>query len=132
MLFELLQGQNDILSARQSRLASITVRPFHVLGSCETIRRYSRSEVGAACNSLWRAHCEMVLKVHISSFLFYCSEIQREQRANERRRTLFVSSAGLEHAKQLVTSYKKGEIKSMTPELWQAKKVIDSTLHPGT
>ncbi|KAK6368585.1 Sideroflexin FSF1 [Lithohypha guttulata] len=47
-------------------------------------------------------------------------------------RTLFVSSSGLEHAKQLVTSYKKGEIQSMTPELWQAKKVIDSTLHPDT
>ncbi|KAK5091307.1 Sideroflexin FSF1 [Lithohypha guttulata] len=47
-------------------------------------------------------------------------------------RTLFVSSTGLEHAKQLVTSYKKGEIQSMTPELWQAKKVIDSTLHPDT
>lgn len=44
---------------------------------------------------------------------------------------MFVSSSGLEHAKQLVTSYKKGEIQSMTPELWQAKKVIDSTLHPG-
>lgn len=47
-------------------------------------------------------------------------------------RTLFVSSSGLENAKQLVTAYRQGEIKSMTPELWHAKKVIDSTLHPGT
>ncbi|RMZ82716.1 hypothetical protein DV738_g1524, partial [Chaetothyriales sp. CBS 135597] len=47
-------------------------------------------------------------------------------------RTLLVSKAGLEHAKQLVTSYKKGEIASMTPELWQAKKIVDSTLHPDT
>ncbi|QIW95824.1 hypothetical protein AMS68_001342 [Peltaster fructicola] len=45
-------------------------------------------------------------------------------------RTLFVSTSGLEHAKQLVTQYKQGTIRSMTPELWQAKKVIDSTLHP--
>jgi hypothetical protein len=46
-------------------------------------------------------------------------------------RTLFTSSAGLEHAKDLVTSYKQGKIQSMTPELWKAKKVIDATLHPG-
>ncbi|KAG9721015.1 hypothetical protein KCU59_g3841, partial [Aureobasidium melanogenum] len=36
-------------------------------------------------------------------------------------RTLFTSSAGLEHAKDLVTSYKQGKIQSMTPELWKAK-----------
>lgn len=47
-------------------------------------------------------------------------------------RTLFVSASGLENAKKLVTSYKKGEVKSMTPEIWQAKKIIDSTLHPDT
>ena len=46
-------------------------------------------------------------------------------------RTLFVDSSGLENAKKLVSRYKLGEIKSMTPELWQAKKVVDSTLHPG-
>lgn len=47
------------------------------------------------------------------------------------RRTLFVSSSGLENAKRLVSSYKTGEAKVMTPEIWQAKKVVDSTLHPG-
>ncbi|ORY13859.1 sideroflexin-5 [Clohesyomyces aquaticus] len=47
-------------------------------------------------------------------------------------RTLLTSSAGLEHAKQLVTSYKQGKIQDMTPELWTAKKIIDSTLHPDT
>lgn len=47
-------------------------------------------------------------------------------------RTLFVSSAGLEGAKKLLSSYKNGEIQIMTPELWQAKKVVDSTLHPDT
>ncbi|TKA75705.1 hypothetical protein B0A49_01959 [Cryomyces minteri] len=47
-------------------------------------------------------------------------------------RTLFTSSADLEHAKELVSSYKQGRIQHMTPDLWRAKKVIDSTLHPGT
>ena len=46
-------------------------------------------------------------------------------------RTLFVGQTGLERAKQLISSYKQGEIKVMTPELWKAKKVVDSTLHPG-
>ncbi|KAF2720662.1 Tricarboxylate/iron carrier [Polychaeton citri CBS 116435] len=45
-------------------------------------------------------------------------------------RTLFTSQAGLEHAKELVTQYKQGKIQQMTPELWDAKKIIDSTLHP--
>jgi len=47
-------------------------------------------------------------------------------------RTLFTSAAGLENAKQLVTAYKTGKIRDMTPDLWEAKKTIDSTLHPGT
>lgn len=47
-------------------------------------------------------------------------------------RTLLVGKNGLEHAKQLLTSYKQGQIKEMTAELWTAKKVVDSTLHPGT
>ncbi|KPI35446.1 putative mitochondrial transport protein fsf1 [Cyphellophora attinorum] len=47
-------------------------------------------------------------------------------------RTLFVSADGLENAKQLVTLYKTGKTKQMTPELWEAKKVVDSTLHPDT
>ncbi|KAL8926005.1 MAG: hypothetical protein Q9208_003146 [Pyrenodesmia sp. 3 TL-2023] len=47
-------------------------------------------------------------------------------------RTLFVSSAGLESAKSLITAYKQGQVQSMTPELWRAKKIVDSTLHPDT
>ncbi|MCJ1469861.1 hypothetical protein MMC07_008505 [Pseudocyphellaria aurata] len=47
-------------------------------------------------------------------------------------RTLFVSTTGLENAKKLISSYKQGHGKTMTPELWQAKKVVDSTLHPDT
>ncbi|WPH03543.1 sideroflexin-5 [Acrodontium crateriforme] len=45
-------------------------------------------------------------------------------------RTLFTSSSGLEQAKSLITQYKQGKIESMTPELWSAKKIVDSTLHP--
>ena len=47
-------------------------------------------------------------------------------------RTLLTSSTGLEHAKQLVTAYKQGKIQDMNPELWNAKKIIDSTIHPDT
>ncbi|MCJ1296821.1 hypothetical protein MMC34_008389 [Xylographa carneopallida] len=46
-------------------------------------------------------------------------------------RTLLVSSADLENAKRLISSYKQGQTGSMTPDLWQAKKIVDSTLHPG-
>ncbi|KAL4743551.1 Tricarboxylate/iron carrier [Aspergillus similis] len=47
-------------------------------------------------------------------------------------RMLFVSSAGLEQAKRLISSYKQNEIPAMNAELWRAKKVVDSTLHPDT
>jgi len=47
------------------------------------------------------------------------------------QRTLFVSASGLEQAKQLISAYKLGHVPSMTPELWAAKKIVDSTLHPG-
>ncbi|KAI9721608.1 MAG: hypothetical protein M1828_005098 [Chrysothrix sp. TS-e1954] len=46
--------------------------------------------------------------------------------------TLFTSSTSLENSKQLITRYKTGEIQSMNDELWQAKKTVDSTLHPDT
>lgn len=38
---------------------------------------------------------------------------------------------GLERAKNAIVAYKTGQVKEMTPELWQAKKIVDSTLHPG-
>lgn len=28
--------------------------------------------------------------------------------------------------------YKQGRVADMTPEMWTAKKTIDSTLHPGS
>ncbi|KAJ0164332.1 putative mitochondrial transport protein fsf1 [Colletotrichum tanaceti] len=46
--------------------------------------------------------------------------------------TLLVGSTGLEQAKSLLTDYKQGKIPFMTPDLWKAKKVVDSTLHPDT
>jgi len=46
-------------------------------------------------------------------------------------RTLLVSSTGLEQSKSLIARYKQGDLKDMTPDLWHAKKVVDSTLHPG-
>ncbi|CAK7271267.1 Sideroflexin FSF1 [Sporothrix epigloea] len=47
-------------------------------------------------------------------------------------RTLLVGSTGLEQAKRAIVAYKQGETKEMTPELWKAKKIVDSTLHPDT
>ncbi|KAL2022552.1 hypothetical protein VTK56DRAFT_5159 [Thermocarpiscus australiensis] len=47
-------------------------------------------------------------------------------------RTLLVGRAGLEQAKNALIAYKQGQIKEMTPELWRAKKIVDSTLHPDT
>jgi len=46
--------------------------------------------------------------------------------------TLLVGKTGLEQAKKLLVSYKQGEMREMTPQLWKAKKIVDSTLHPGT
>ncbi|KAJ2897974.1 Tricarboxylate/iron carrier [Zalerion maritima] len=47
-------------------------------------------------------------------------------------RTLLAGTKGLEQAKQLVMAYKAGQMEDMTPELWHAKKIVDSTLHPDT
>ncbi|KAI9166592.1 Sideroflexin fsf1 [Paramyrothecium foliicola] len=46
--------------------------------------------------------------------------------------TLFAGTTGLEHAKRLVTDFKTGKVENMNPELWKAKKIVDSTLHPDT
>ncbi|KAI1422025.1 sideroflexin-5 [Xylaria sp. FL1777] len=47
-------------------------------------------------------------------------------------RTLLAGKSGLEDAKRLIVAYKQGEIKEMSPELWRAKKIVDSTIHPDT
>ncbi|KAI5924971.1 Tricarboxylate/iron carrier [Camillea tinctor] len=46
--------------------------------------------------------------------------------------TLFAGKHGLENAKALLVAYKQGDIKEMTPDLWKAKKIVDSTIHPDT
>jgi hypothetical protein len=48
------------------------------------------------------------------------------------QRTLFTSDAELKHAINLLTIYKNDHAKVMRTELWQAKKIVDSTLHPDT
>lgn len=45
---------------------------------------------------------------------------------------LLTTSADLDRARSLVSQYKNGLVKQMTPELWHAKKVLDSTVHPDT
>jgi hypothetical protein len=47
------------------------------------------------------------------------------------RRTLLVGREGLDHAKKLISGYKQGKVRDMNAELWSAKKIVDSTLHPG-
>jgi len=47
-------------------------------------------------------------------------------------RTLLVSNDGLQQAKGLISAYKQGKMKEMTPDLWKAKKTVDATLHPDT
>jgi Sideroflexins len=46
-------------------------------------------------------------------------------------RTLLVNKEGLGHAKDLISGYKQGKFRDMNAELWSAKKIVDSTLHPG-
>lgn len=38
----------------------------------------------------------------------------------------------IQSAKSLIWDYRNGSLGSMTPELWRAKKILDSTLHPDT
>ncbi|KAK6459195.1 Tricarboxylate/iron carrier [Scheffersomyces xylosifermentans] len=42
------------------------------------------------------------------------------------------TSHDIETAKRMIWDYKNGVIANMTPELWRAKRVLDSTLHPDT
>lgn len=45
---------------------------------------------------------------------------------------LLVSKKELDHSKEILGKYQKGEIADISPELWRAKKVMDSTIHPDT
>ena len=43
-----------------------------------------------------------------------------------------MSGAGLDEAKRTIEAYKRGQVERLTTEVWKAKKIVDSTLHPGT
>lgn len=45
---------------------------------------------------------------------------------------LLNTSSDIEAAKRMIWDYKNGVTAKMSPELWRAKKVLDSTLHPDT
>lgn len=45
---------------------------------------------------------------------------------------LFSTSKDIENSKRLIWDYRNGVIPSMSPELWRAKKVLDSSIHPDT
>jgi hypothetical protein len=49
----------------------------------------------------------------------------------EQTRTLLASTQALNQARDLLISYKTGNIKEMNDDLWKAKKLVDSTIHPG-
>ena len=42
-----------------------------------------------------------------------------------------MSATGLDAAKRTVEAYKQGRTDKLTSEVWQAKKIVDATLHPG-
>ncbi|AAS53016.1 AER336Cp [Eremothecium gossypii ATCC 10895] len=45
---------------------------------------------------------------------------------------LLTTEADLAHAREVVRSYRRGEMKQPTEEFWRAKKQLDSTVHPDT
>lgn len=45
---------------------------------------------------------------------------------------LLSTKKDVEHAKRLIWDYTHGVIPTMTPELWKAKRILDSQLHPDT
>jgi hypothetical protein len=94
---------------------------FLIQGEIAARMSFFSSVPGGEC------HCFVSLAGHVCAF-----SVSRALANNGGRRTLLTSSAGLENAKQVVTAYKTGKLRDMTPELWQAKKIIDSTIHPGT
>jgi len=128
--------QDDVLVTWKPRLARLAVRSGHILGSRAALSKYIGSEVRhCALDMMFPCGCWVCGEYHDSWLFNYFSpsqlsvQITTDKRAN---RTLLTSSASLENAKKLVTAYKTGKIPDMTPELWNAKKIIDSTIHPGT
>lgn len=47
-------------------------------------------------------------------------------------RMLFTNDADLKRAREIIDSYRNGQLKDTTPEFWSAKKQLDATVHPDT
>lgn len=45
---------------------------------------------------------------------------------------LLSTSKDIEESKRLIWDYKNGVVPEMTPRLWRAKKILDSSVHPDT
>ncbi|RLV89440.1 putative mitochondrial transport protein FSF1 [Spathaspora sp. JA1] len=45
---------------------------------------------------------------------------------------LLTTPSQLERSKRLIWDYKNGLLPNMTPDLWRAKQILDSSLHPDT
>lgn len=45
---------------------------------------------------------------------------------------LLTTEDDLQKARRIVGAYRRGELKQTTPEFWQAKRELDSTVHPDT
>ena len=81
-----------------------------------------------------RRTCSVVCVDSAINPRFFQGVEQRPRLASEMLmslRTLLVGREGLDHAKSLIAGYKQGKIRDMNAELWSAKKIVDSTLHPG-
>ncbi|CAR22806.1 Fsf1p [Lachancea thermotolerans CBS 6340] len=55
----------------------------------------------------------------------HCSEIADPS-------MLLTTENDLQKARDVISSYRRGELKQTTPEFWHAKKQLDSTVHPDT
>ena len=107
--------------AHWPRAARVEIRPEHLPGPGQARRRHIRPAVSGSAGARLAA-----------ASMPACQNTPRAYTCLTRSRTLFVRRAALEDATSLLARYEAGEIRSMTPELWRAKKVVDSTLHPGT
>ncbi|SCV02563.1 LAME_0H02806g1_1 [Lachancea meyersii CBS 8951] len=45
---------------------------------------------------------------------------------------LLTTEKQLKEARNIISSYRRGELKDTTPKFWKAKKQLDSTVHPDT
>lgn len=132
--------QHDVFTARKPRPARLPVQSRHLLGSRATLGQHIRPEVRQLRKERLSSRTLGVVSTTTFSSFYFLSTSSQEAPVcdvgavadDAQHRTLLTSSAGLDNAKKLVTAYKTGKIPEMTPELWKAKKIIDSTIHPGT